>query len=45
MGHYTPEALRAFPAALDRCAHTAATEQPLHVTPPGGFSIARATTA
>ena len=36
MGHYTPEALRAFPSALHRCADAAA--------PLGEFSIARAAT-
>jgi aspartate aminotransferase-like enzyme len=45
MGHYTPEALRAFPAALDRCADTTAVKRPLHVTPLGEFSITRAATA
>lgn len=37
MGHYTPEALRAFPAALDRCADGAA--------PMAEFSVGRAATA
>jgi len=45
LGHYAPEALRAFPAALDRCAHTAAPKQPLQAAPLGEFSVARAATA
>ena len=45
MGHYTPEALRAFPAALDRCADGAAVKRPPQAAPPGEFSVGRAATA
>ncbi|WP_396202009.1 GNAT family N-acetyltransferase [Gemmatimonas sp.] len=45
MGHYTPEALRAFPAVLDRCVGTAAVARPPQAAPPGEFSVARAATA
>ncbi len=45
MGHYTPEALRAFPAALDRCADTTSVKRPLQAAMLGEFSIARAATA
>ncbi|MDQ8159616.1 MAG: GNAT family N-acetyltransferase [Gemmatimonadota bacterium] len=48
MGHYTPEALRAFPAALDRCADEAAVKRsPMAApmaSPMAEFSIARAAT-
>ncbi|WP_310569493.1 GNAT family N-acetyltransferase [Gemmatimonas sp.] len=45
MGHYTPASLRAFPAALDRCATTTAVKPPAHAAPLGEFARARTATA
>ncbi len=42
MGQYLAEALRAVPAALDRCADTTAVTRPVQAPPLGEFPVARA---